>query len=114
MATDEGHQGERRPDDDPTAEFLAAVRPEATPWRVDRPSAGQDSGELVPGDDPRPERWQPARAVARAAGRTAPFVQGATFGALAAGAVADSEEDGPGQSIDSGDNGFDLGGTDGG
>ncbi|SFB26334.1 hypothetical protein SAMN05216266_10789 [Amycolatopsis marina] len=111
MPADEGHQGERGPDEDPTADFLASVRPEDTPWRVDRPVGGQDDDEQIVAADPNPEKWQRARAVARSAGQAAPYVQGAAFGALAAGALAEARADDSGQESDGG---FDVGGMDAG
>src|SRR3979411_1014921 len=45
-----------KPKADPTADFLAEVRPEETPWRVDRPA------EVAEGAGPegagRPQQWQ--------------------------------------------------------
>ncbi|WP_235998739.1 hypothetical protein [Qaidamihabitans albus] len=61
-------------DSDPTADFLASVRPEETPWRTERPAAA--AGDPGPAE---PERWRRTRAAARAAGQAAPYVQAATL-----------------------------------
>lgn len=59
---------------DPTADFLASVRPEETPWRTERSAAA--AGDPGPAE---PERWRRTRAAARVAGQAAPYVQAATL-----------------------------------
>jgi hypothetical protein len=61
-------------DGDPTAEFLAEVRPEETPWRTERPP-----GEAAPERADRPEKWGRAKAAGRAAANAAPYVQAAAL-----------------------------------
>ncbi|MCP2253307.1 hypothetical protein LY13_002057 [Prauserella aidingensis] len=69
-------EGERADEPaDPTAEFLAEVRPEETPWRTERPPAEQ-AGSPVPDANER-TRFQ---RVAGALGGAAPY--------LAAGSAA--------------------------
>ncbi|GAB3376078.1 hypothetical protein [Amycolatopsis echigonensis] len=84
------------PDGDPTADFLAEVRPEETPWRTDRPADA--AGEPVPKAGPEPGR---ARSVVRAVGEAAPYVQAGLFAAWIAMSIADSS-DGGGSSSDFG------------
>ena len=76
------------PDEDPTADFLDAVRTEDTPWRTDRPA-----GERTPERAERPERWGRTRAAGRAAAQAAPYLQAA---ALAAWLVSGAFDDGSG------------------
>ncbi|RSM60466.1 hypothetical protein DMH03_17055 [Amycolatopsis sp. WAC 01376] len=86
---DAGKDGE-----DPTADFLAEVRPEETPWRTERPP-----GEEAPERAERPEKWGRAKSAGRAAAKAAPYVQAA---ALATWIVSGTLDD-------SGDSGFDMG-----
>jgi hypothetical protein len=75
-----------KPDEDPTADFLADVRPGETPWRVERPAADADI-EAVPA---RPERWRRTKTVGRVAGQAAPYVQAAALiGWLVSGSLDD-------------------------
>ncbi len=60
--------------DDPTADFLAGVRAEETPWRTERPP-----GEEAPEQAARPETWGRAKAAGRAAAAAAPYVQAAAL-----------------------------------
>lgn len=83
--------------EDPTADFLAEVRPEETPWRTERPP-----GEEAPERAERPEKWGRAKSAGRAAAKAAPYVQAA---ALATWIVSGTLDD----SADSDDAGFDLG-----
>ncbi|WP_326564878.1 hypothetical protein VSH64_23780 [Amycolatopsis rhabdoformis] len=73
------------PDGDPTADFLADVRAEQTPWRTDRP---------VEAEGPEGVGQQIARGrfsrAARIAGEAAPYVQAALFAAWIATSIADS------------------------
>ncbi|MEW2506717.1 hypothetical protein AB0878_40320 [Amycolatopsis sp. NPDC047767] len=73
------------PDGDPTADFLAGVRAEQTPWRTDRPVAAE--GPEQTGQTVRPGRFS---RVGRAVGEAAPYVQAALFAAWIATSVADS------------------------
>ncbi|WP_409186181.1 hypothetical protein F9C11_18880 [Amycolatopsis sp. VS8301801F10] len=84
------------PDGDPTADFLAEVRAEETPWRTDRPADADPAPEAGPG--PGPGR---ARSVVRAVGEAAPYVQAGLFAAWMATSIADSA-DGGGQTGDGG------------
>ena len=69
---------------DPTADFLAEVRVEETPWRTDRP-AGAPAPEHVE----HPEKWRRVRAAA-------PYVQAAAVAAWIASAALGSSDDGSG------------------
>ncbi|MEV6897756.1 hypothetical protein [Amycolatopsis sp. NPDC051372] len=73
------------PDGDPTADFLADVRAEQTPWRTDRPADAE--GPEQAGKTARPGRFS---RVGRAVGEAAPYVQAALFAAWIATSVADS------------------------
>ncbi|MBB4689466.1 hypothetical protein [Amycolatopsis jiangsuensis] len=77
------------PDGDPTADFLAEVRTEETPWRTERPA-----------DAPEPDRPERspgrARSVVRAVGEAAPYVQAGLFAAWLATSVADAANGDPG------------------
>jgi hypothetical protein len=73
------------PDGDPTADFLADVRAEQTPWRTDRPVDAE--GPEPAGQTGRPGRFSK---VGRAVGEAAPYVQAALFAAWIATSVADS------------------------
>lgn len=94
---------------DPTAEFLAEVRAEETPWRVDR-------GPVEPPADAEVQQYEPATHFQRAAGavgRAAPFV---AMGGLAgwSGAQAYHQSRASGDDPDGGDatgvgDEFDLG-----
>ncbi|GAA1030845.1 MULTISPECIES: hypothetical protein [Amycolatopsis] len=75
------------PDGDPTADFLAEVRAEETPWRTDRPADADPAPEAEPG----PGR---ARSVVRAVGEAAPYVQAGLFAAWVATSIADSADGG--------------------
>ena len=73
---------------DPTAEFLAEVRPGETPWRTDRPA--DDPGEPSADEPGRPEKWRRTKAAGRVAGQVAPYVQAAAVvGWIASGAFGD-------------------------
>lgn len=82
--SDGGRTGE-----DPTAEFLAEVRPEETPWRTDRPP-----GEVVPEHPERPERpekWGTRQGGGTPAANAAPYIQAAAVaGWIVSGALDDS------------------------
>jgi hypothetical protein len=77
-----------KPDEDPTADFLAEVRAPEPHWRQDRPV-----GERAPERAERPERWGRTRAAGRAAAQAAPYLQAA---ALAAWLASGAFDDGPG------------------
>jgi len=66
---------------DPTADFLAEVRAEETPWRTDRPA-----GEAAPERPDRPEKWRRTRAAA-------PYIQAAAVAAWIATAAFGSSDD---------------------
>ncbi|WP_020666403.1 hypothetical protein [Amycolatopsis nigrescens] len=108
--TERAKQGD---EDDPTAQWLADIRPEETPWRTDRP-AGEP--EPAPGE-PVPEKWQRTRKAARIAGQAAPYVQAAALAGWVASEALDDDgddyQDGYGAGFDAG---FDAGsaGYDGG
>ncbi|SEP46382.1 hypothetical protein [Amycolatopsis saalfeldensis] len=70
-------------DGDPTADFLAEVRADETPWRTDRPA-----GEPAPEQPEQPEKW--TRSVGRAVGQAAPYVQAALFAGWIASSFAGS------------------------
>lgn len=74
-------------DGDPTADFLAEVRPGETPWRTDRPA-----DVPAPETPERPEGR--ARQVVRAVGEAAPYVQAGLFAAWVAMSVADAANGG--------------------
>lgn len=88
-----------KPDEDPTADFLADVRPGETPWRVERPVAAVEAAEVVPEAPGRPEKWRRAKTVGRVAGQVAPYVQAA---ALIGWLVSAGLDDGGGFDYDSG------------
>ncbi|MET7998552.1 hypothetical protein ABZU76_47560 [Amycolatopsis sp. NPDC005232] len=73
------------PDGDPTADFLADVRAEQTPWRTDRPADAE--GPEHAGQTVRTGRFSK---VGRVVGEAAPYVQAALFAAWIATSVADS------------------------
>lgn len=73
-------------DGDPTADFLAEVRADETPWRTDRP-AGESAPEGSE-ETQHPEKW--TRSVGRAVGEAAPYVQAALFAGWIATSFADS------------------------
>ncbi|WP_037357243.1 hypothetical protein [Amycolatopsis orientalis] len=75
------------PDGDPTADFLAEVRAEETPWRTDRPADAVPEPEIAPG----PGR---ARSVVRAVGEAAPYVQAGLLAAWVATSIAESADGG--------------------
>jgi hypothetical protein len=77
--------------DDPTADFLAEVRADETPWRTDRPAAGPAS---APESPERPEKW--TRTAGRAVGAAAPYVQAALFAGWIASSIGDSGDSGGG------------------
>ena len=70
-----------QPEGDPTADFLAEVRAEETPWRTDRP-AGDPAAEQAE----RPEKWRRTRAAA-------PYIQAAAVAAWIASAAFGSSDD---------------------
>jgi hypothetical protein len=81
---------------DPTADFLASVRPGDLPWRTDRSASsesrgGPDAEKLAerPGQYDWPGRRHTA---ARVVENVAPFVQAALFAAWIATWVADSND----------------------
>jgi hypothetical protein len=77
------------PKADLTADFLADVRPEETPWRVDRPAEVAEA--TVPEAPGRPEKWRRTKIVGRVAGQAAPYVQAAALiGWLASDGFDDS------------------------
>jgi hypothetical protein len=82
----------RGDEDDPTADFLAAVRPGETPWRVDRPEGPPpEPDERVPEE---PVRWRGTRAASRAAATAAAYGQTAAMaGWLVAGALSEEGRD---------------------
>jgi len=83
-----------KPDDDPTADFLAGVRPEETPWRTDRPVPEVEAGPVAQGP---PEKWRKTKAVGRVAGQAAPYVQAAALiGWLATGSFDGGDNPGDG------------------
>ena len=75
-------------DGDPTADFLAEVRAEETPWRTDRPA-----GEPAPEQPERPEKWRRTRSAGRVAAQAAPYVQAAAVAAWIASAAFGSSDD---------------------
>lgn len=76
-----------KPDDDPTADFLADVRPGETPWRVERPAVEAEPVTEAPA---RPEKWRRTKTVGRVAGQAAPYVQAAALiGWLVSGSLDD-------------------------
>jgi len=79
------------PDGDPTADFLAEVRTEETPWRTARPvSAAPGPVEAAdPEDAGGPGK---ARKAVRAVGAAAPYVQAGLFAAWVATAIAESSD----------------------
>jgi hypothetical protein len=81
------YDGPRQLQADPTADFLAEVRPEETPWRVDRPTeVAQAAAPEAPG---RPEKWRRTKAAGRVAGQAAPYVQAAAVVGWLAGGFGD-------------------------
>lgn len=86
---------DKKPDEDPTADFLSGVRPEETPWRTDRPPEPEvEAGPVVAGP---PEKWRKTKAVGRVAGQAAPYVQAAALiGWLATGSFDDGYDGGDG------------------
>lgn len=95
---DGGKDGE-----DPTADFLAEVRPEETPWRTDRPP-----GEAAPERAERPERpekWGRAKAAGRAAANAAPYIQAAAVAGWIVSGTLDDSGSGSGDMGTSGDAG---------
>ncbi|WP_216216117.1 hypothetical protein [Amycolatopsis aidingensis] len=106
--TGHDHPGAQRPDAgaDPTAEWLAQVRPPDTPWRVDRPPEAAAERPPAGEQGADPVKWRRARAAARAVGQAAPYVQaGALVGWAASAAFAEDGADGTA----AGQPGFDLG-----
>jgi hypothetical protein len=87
-------------DGDPTADFLAEVRADETPWRTDRPAGEPASEQPEPAE--HPEKW--TRSVGRAVGQAAPYVQAALFAGWIASSFADSGNTGGGD-ISGGQNG---------
>ncbi|GAB3505013.1 hypothetical protein [Amycolatopsis cihanbeyliensis] len=84
---------------DPTAEWLAEVRPPETPWRVDRPPEAAAEQQVAGEPGPAPGTWQRARTAARAVGQAVPYVQaGAVLGWAAGAAFAEdgTESEQPG------------------
>ncbi|MGW4484924.1 hypothetical protein ACWEOE_13900 [Amycolatopsis sp. NPDC004368] len=72
------------PDGDPTADFLADVRAEQTPWRTDRPADAVPEGvgyQIAHG------RFSKA---ARIVGEVAPYAQAALFAAWIATSLGNS------------------------
>ncbi|WP_410583420.1 hypothetical protein [Amycolatopsis sp. lyj-108] len=91
---DAGKDGE-----DPTADFLAEVRPEETPWRTERPP-----GEEAPERAERPEKWGRAKSAGRAAAKAAPYVQAAALATwIVSGTLDDSDDTGFGDVGSSGE-----------
>ncbi|MEC3978438.1 hypothetical protein [Amycolatopsis sp. H20-H5] len=62
---------------DPTAEFLAEVRPEETPWRTERPPEAEPGHAEYTEVAGRPEKWRRTKTAGRVAGQVAPYVQAA-------------------------------------
>lgn len=77
------------PQPDPTAEFLAGVRAEETPWRTDRSADAPPSHETYA---EAAQRFQRTRGVARALGQAAPYVQLGALGAYAATEAFDDDD----------------------
>lgn len=96
------------PDSDPTADFLAGVRPQETPWRRERPvdPVEPQAGEAID------ERSSRSQTFAKAARRAAPYIQGAAVaGWVASAALNERYEDGYETGYDTGfDAGLDAGG----
>ena len=69
--SDEARRADEQADElvDPTAEFLADVRPEKTPWRIERPP-------VEPADSPTPDATERTRftRAAGALGGVAPYL----------------------------------------
>ncbi|WP_020661147.1 hypothetical protein [Amycolatopsis benzoatilytica] len=79
------------PDGDPTADFLAEVRTEETPWRTERPADAVPAAPDVPAETREPGR---ARKAVRAVGEAAPYVQAGLLAAWVATAIAESVDGG--------------------
>ncbi|WP_158880568.1 hypothetical protein [Amycolatopsis anabasis] len=83
---------QRGPKADPTADWLAEIRPEETPWRTERPA----TAEPAPDHPDHPVKWARTRKAARIAGQAAPYVQTAALAGWVATEIFDDDVPDPG------------------